>query len=149
MDALLAYCSPNFSQSDWTGQEVGFAFGKAVPVISILAGDAPKGLLEPVQAQHWIISESNVGDVADYVYERLKHESALKAKLSEALARKLKFAGSFGEAALLAAELVEIGEWTDRARHDIELATEVNNQMGDAMANEDFVQMCSFSVGSP
>ena len=50
MEALLAYCSDGFADSDWTGQEVGYALGRDVPVVTVMAGAGPKGLLEQRQA---------------------------------------------------------------------------------------------------
>ena len=45
MDALVALLTPKFHHSDWTDQEVGVAIGRGVPLISIILGSDPYGLM--------------------------------------------------------------------------------------------------------
>lgn len=50
MDAFLAIHTPGFSQSYWTQQEVGFALGRGVKVISLKMGEDPTGFISKRQA---------------------------------------------------------------------------------------------------
>jgi predicted small metal-binding protein len=50
MDAFVALITKDFHDSEWTDQEVGFAFGRGVPVISIRLGKDPYGFLGKFQA---------------------------------------------------------------------------------------------------
>jgi hypothetical protein len=50
MDAFGVLMTENFHDSDWTDQEVGFAFGQGVPVISIKLGKDPYGFIGKFQA---------------------------------------------------------------------------------------------------
>ena len=50
-DALLAYITDDFHISPWTNQEIGFAVGRDIPILSIMAGSTtPEGLLSNIQA---------------------------------------------------------------------------------------------------
>lgn len=50
MDALLALMTDEFHDSDWTDQEVGVAFGRGVPIISLRLGKDPYGFIGKFQA---------------------------------------------------------------------------------------------------
>ena len=50
MEALAALITDDFHDSNWTDQEVGFAFGRPVPVIPVRLGHNPRGFLARVQA---------------------------------------------------------------------------------------------------
>lgn len=131
MDALLAYCSPNFADSDWTAQEVGFAFGKGVPVVSVLAGENPSGFLEQWQGIRGVVnSEETARDIAESVFERLAAADAAKEPLSDGLASQLKFAGSWDTASLIMGRLVEVGRFSQSAADTIRIAQAANDQVG-------------------
>lgn len=50
MDALVAVHTPGFSKSVWTQQEIGFALGRGVKVISFKMGEDPTGFISKRQA---------------------------------------------------------------------------------------------------
>ncbi len=50
MDALVALLTDNFHDSNWTDQEVGFAFGRNVPIVPIKMGKDPYGFMGKFQA---------------------------------------------------------------------------------------------------
>lgn len=50
MDALVALMTEDFHDSFWTDQEVGFAFGRGIPVISVKLGRDPYGFIGKFQA---------------------------------------------------------------------------------------------------
>lgn len=50
MEALVALMTEDFHDSDWTDQEVGFAFGRGVPIISVRLGKDPYGFIGKFQA---------------------------------------------------------------------------------------------------
>ena len=50
MDALVALMTDGFHDSHWTDQEVGFAFGRGVPIITFKLGRDPYGFLAKFQA---------------------------------------------------------------------------------------------------
>lgn len=50
MDAMVAIHTPDFSKSMWTQQEIGFALGRGVKVISLKMGEDPTGFISKRQA---------------------------------------------------------------------------------------------------
>jgi hypothetical protein len=50
MDAFLAFHTPGFKDSVWTQQEIGFAVGRGVKIISFTMGEDPTGFISKQQA---------------------------------------------------------------------------------------------------
>jgi hypothetical protein len=50
MDALVALMTKDFHESYWTDQEIGVAFGREIPIISIKLGQDPYGFIGKFQA---------------------------------------------------------------------------------------------------
>lgn len=49
MDGFVALMTANFHDSDWTDQEVGFAFARGVPIIAVRLGRDPYGFIGKFQ----------------------------------------------------------------------------------------------------
>lgn len=49
-EALVALLTENYHDSDWTDQEIGWAYGRRIPVIPIRAGLDPYGFVGKIQA---------------------------------------------------------------------------------------------------
>jgi len=49
MDGFVALMTANFHDSDWTDQEVGFAFARGVPIIAVRLGKDPYGFIGKFQ----------------------------------------------------------------------------------------------------
>src|ERR1022692_5140318 len=50
MDGFAALMTPDYHESDWTDQEVGYAFAASVPMISVNLGRNPYGFIGKFQA---------------------------------------------------------------------------------------------------
>ena len=51
MEIMLAFITDNFHESTWTNQEIGYALGKNIPIISLkLEGADPEGFINDIQA---------------------------------------------------------------------------------------------------
>ena len=50
MDAMAALMTDGFHDSLWTDQEVGFAFGRGVPIVAVKLGRDPYGFVGKFQA---------------------------------------------------------------------------------------------------
>jgi hypothetical protein len=50
MDAFLAFHTPGFKDSSWTQQEIGFALGRGIKIISFKMGEDPTGFISKHQA---------------------------------------------------------------------------------------------------
>jgi len=82
MDALLALLSAGFSGSVWTNQEVGVAFGRGVFILSVKAGEDPKGFVGKFQALR--PKNSNMNDLATQIAEQLMKNSRTSKKMKSA-----------------------------------------------------------------
>jgi hypothetical protein len=73
MDAFVALMTDNFHESDWTDQEVGYAFARGIPIVAVRLGRNPYGFIGKFQelASRW---ETAAIDVAKIL---LKQERAL------------------------------------------------------------------------
>ncbi len=73
MEILVAFITNDFFESTWTNQEVGFAIGHGIPVVSVkLEEKVPEGFLSPVQAIRANVNDLN--SICDVLYETLcKH----------------------------------------------------------------------------
>lgn len=49
MDGFIAVMTPNFQESNWTDQEVGYAFARGVPIIALRLGKDPYGFIGKFQ----------------------------------------------------------------------------------------------------
>jgi len=75
MDALVALLTDEFHESNWTDQEVGFAFGVGVPIIPVKLGKDPYGFIGKFQA----LSCSWDSAASQIVTLLLKHDKMINA----------------------------------------------------------------------
>jgi len=127
MDALLSFHSVGFQASDWCAQEVGFALGKQSTIVAVMDGELPVGFIAALQAIGWNPDTPNAA--AQAVIACLLAHSSSAAALGEALARQLKFAGSWDRAGFCISGLEQCADLTARAHRDIELAVRLNDQV--------------------
>jgi hypothetical protein len=73
MDAFIALMTDNFHESDWTDQEVGYAFARGIPIVAVRLGRNPYGFIGKFQglASRW---DTAAVDVAKIL---IKQERAL------------------------------------------------------------------------
>jgi TIR domain len=81
MDAFLAIHTPGFSQSFWTQQEVGFAVGRGVKIISFKMGEDPTGFISKRQALPRL--NRSAEEVAKEVNGLLLDDETTAARLNE------------------------------------------------------------------
>jgi hypothetical protein len=62
MDGFVALMTENFHDSDWTDQEVGFAFARGVPIIAVRLGKDPYGFIGKFQglSSNWLIAAEDI-----------------------------------------------------------------------------------------
>lgn len=125
MDALLAIHSPGFGASAYCNQEVGFAHGRGVPIVSLMDGEAPCGFIS--EAQGFPHRED---DAATFIVKALSViANRAPGRLSEATAGALKRADSYGRADKLTDQLLECETLAADALDDIDLAVRFNDQV--------------------
>jgi hypothetical protein len=79
MHAMVAMHTPGFSQSTWTQQEVGFALGRGVKIISFEMGEQPSGFI----SRHQSLPRRNrtAEDIAVEIKGLLLDDSRTEARL--------------------------------------------------------------------
>ncbi|MCP4616129.1 MAG: toll/interleukin-1 receptor domain-containing protein [Bradyrhizobium sp.] len=83
MDAFLAIHTVGFSQSFWTQQEIGFAVGRGVKIISFKMGEDPTGFISKRQALPRL--NRSAEEVAKEVNGLLLGDETTAARLKEAI----------------------------------------------------------------
>lgn len=82
MDAFVAIHTPGFSQSLWTQQEIGFAVGRGVKIISLKMGEDPTGFISKKQAL--ARRGRTAEEIAKEIVDLLERDDRTAAKLKEA-----------------------------------------------------------------
>ena len=82
--ALVALLTDDFSQSDWTDQEVGIAIGCNIPVIPVRLGRDPYGFIAKYQAiSGSILDWSGVDRISDDVFGALLEIDAIGESIKD------------------------------------------------------------------
>jgi len=118
---------PEFIDSHWTNQEVGWAYGRATPRFFIRLGADPKGFPASVQ---WpsvgLKSPKEVSDtIAAWVNKYPEYSNRIAGRLVEALSA----AGSYIDAKEIALKLVKMDGLTDDQWHRLDDVVVSNDQI--------------------
>lgn len=93
MDSLLALLSTGFAASVWTNQEVGVAFGRGIFILSVKAGEDPKGFVGKFQALR--PKNNSINDLATQIAEQLMKNPRTSEKMNSTYIHALSKCESF------------------------------------------------------
>jgi hypothetical protein len=96
MHALCALVTHDYRNSDWCDQEVGYALGRAVPVMPFSCDAAPYGLMGKQQAIRGKLSSPD--ESAGRIFDVLVKQEQLVTALVEGLVESLASAPTFASA---------------------------------------------------
>lgn len=97
MEVMLAFVSDNFHDSFWTNQEIGYALGKSVPIITIKFGRRdPAGFIATKQALKGDFDRPH--ESAPAIYKLLADKLGQKGRLEESLISAFLASRDFDEA---------------------------------------------------
>jgi len=96
MHTLCALITPDYNTSKWCDQEIGYALGRAVPVVLINCGTDPYGLMGKHQALRGRLSAPD--ELAARIFDVLAKQEQLNASLTEGLVDALVNAPSYANA---------------------------------------------------
>jgi hypothetical protein len=126
-DALVAVLTPKFPQSRWTDQEIGFALGRGLLVISLKMGLDPYGFMGHEQALP-CGRELNL-PIARQIFEILLRHKQTQKRMSESLVSRFVNSASFADAKANITLLEKAVYWDKRLSDEIGTAVEENRQI--------------------
>ncbi|AGK59929.1 hypothetical protein HYPDE_41303 [Hyphomicrobium denitrificans 1NES1] len=86
MDAFVAIITKDFSQSNWTDQEVGIAVCRDVLIIPLDKGAAPYGFIGELQAEK---TGGDAVEVAEKVFTAIKDSPKTRDRIIECLSKTI------------------------------------------------------------
>lgn len=129
-DALVALLHPGFHESRWTDQEVGFAMGREILVLTIHLGETPYGFLGRHQALNGAKEEAET--LGEELRRILIAHKLTSRRMAIAAAHAFAGASSFAEAKKLLAGLQEVKYWDRRMTDVVRGAVNGNGQVANA-----------------
>lgn len=112
-EAFVGIVHPPFNESAWCHQEVGWAYGRALPVFFVRAGADPAGFPSPTQWPSALGRSAQ--DVAMQIVSWLDRSGGLKNPLVDGLLRALTDAANYFDAEAAAKRLVALGDLPESA----------------------------------
>lgn len=127
-DALAALLTPEFPQSKWTDQEVGFALGRGLLVVSLKMGLDPYGFMGHEQALP-CGGDTLTQPVADQIFKILVKHKQTQKRMSESLVNRFENSDSFAEAKANMGLLDQAVYWDNRLSDALVKADKENGQI--------------------
>lgn len=128
MEVMLALVTDDFHDSVWTNQEIGFALGRGVPVISTKLGKSdPRGFIQSRQALK--ISSDDVRGAAIELFNRLSIKVGAADRLRGHLVSALCASTSYLQACRRFDRLTDIEGFTRQDANQIIRAFSANSQL--------------------
>ncbi len=128
--ALTALVTPDFRDSQWCDQEIGFALARSMLVIPVMCGAAPYGFLNEFQAiklkdhrSAWLTAMS--------IFKTLATHKETRDRMAGPVVRRYAKSQNFEETSAAFALLARIpkGAWTPELVNECNLALEDNSQV--------------------
>jgi TIR domain-containing protein len=136
-DALAALITPDFAQSNWCDQEIGYCLGRQIPVVPARLGADPHGFIAKFQAVT-LDPNPHPTHAADTMFRGLLQHPRLGDLLARPVVRRFAATGSFDGARnnfpLLARVPAEA--WDRDMVEMVERAVEENSQLKHAVLQE-------------
>lgn len=133
-DGMLALVTPDFTQSEYCDQEVGFAMGRGLPIIAVMQGAAPHGFVSKWQGLPGEEGEGAATRLGTGIYEILAEHEKSRAKMAAATVNRYSNSTSFENAKANTRRLMKIPKelWTAAMIEEVERAGSENIQVAEA-----------------
>lgn len=124
MHAFVPLLTRKFDTSKWTGQEIGFAVARGVPIIPVRLGMDPYGFIAKQQALSGTLTEPETlaSDIADV----LSNHRSTRTVMREALVAALEAASTANAAEVASAKLGRFADYTSEQLTRLAAAVEKN-----------------------
>jgi hypothetical protein len=126
-DLLIALIHPNFVESKWCDQEVGYALGRGNPVFAVRCGADPHGFVSRFQAFNGNGKTPN--QIANEVFEGALAHKKLQAKMADVVIDLFVNSPSFAAAKERVGYLEKLAIWDGSYSKRLAKAIKTNNQV--------------------
>jgi nucleoside 2-deoxyribosyltransferase len=126
-DTLVALLHPEFHQSNWTDQEIGFAMGRGLPVFSVRFGQDPYGFIGKFQAFDGKVKSAS--DLARELFDTYRKNKQTQRRMGEVLVGLFEQSRTFADAKSLMGYLEEIEVWEPSFSTRLRSAANSNSQV--------------------
>ncbi len=135
MHALAALITPDFYDSQWTEQEVGWALGRGVLALPVRLGGNPRGFASKVQAVSGELTMFPAPLAKSIVAALLAHAQT-RPEMKRSIVPAFAAANSFADAKRLRDMVlsIPIAEYSDEEKRSIRNAARDNGQVRDAIS---------------
>jgi hypothetical protein len=130
MHALVALITPEFHASNWTDQEIGWAFGRGVLVVPVRLEADPYGFAGKVQGISGNLEKPK--SLAKAVFETLLANPQTHGEVRRGFVAALCVSESFNQSILLRDYISKIADFTDEEKDAMKEACESNSQLSSA-----------------
>jgi len=130
MNALAALLTPDFHQSKWTDQELGFGLGRGILVVPVRLGVDPYGFIGKQQALSAGLDRPC--ELASGLVDILLKHGTTGATMREALLVALENSSSFATSKAVTTRLEQVEEWLPAQIHRMSAACKANVQVAEA-----------------
>lgn len=130
MNALAALITPDFHESSWTDQEVGWALGRAVPVFSVRLPKDPYGFMGKIQGIPGTLEKP--AELATSLVKAMLINPTTHTDMRRSLLTAFAEAPSFAAARVLCSQIVELTDFSDDEKSILQKACVENSQVANA-----------------
>lgn len=130
-DGMLALLHPRFHESKWADQEIGYAMGRRVLIVTARLGTDPYGFIGKFQSMNG--TGKNAVALAEELFDILREHAMTRARIAEAVAALFCQSNSFAEARNNMKLLEQTSYWSASLSDRVRSASESNRQISDAV----------------
>ena len=129
-DGMLALLHPGFHESDWTDQEIGYAMGRQLFIVTISFGIDPYGFIGRFQAMEG--NHKSTKDLTTELFDILRQHQQTRERISKSVVEYFSQSNSF-QCAKKNMELLErLDYWDPSLSTRVRSAANSNGQIRDA-----------------
>ena len=137
-DALVAFLTPDFHDSLWTDQEVGYCVRRRVLIIPVRMGMDPYGFLGRYQALS--PGDRDAAWVSGALFEIMLDHDLTADRMAPAVVRMFEYSGSFASAKANLQFVKRVRRWSPELLRRLEASIEANDQIEHAWGVADEVR---------
>lgn len=126
-DAMVVLLRKDFHKSDWADQEIGYAMGRGIPIITLQFEENPYGFIARFQALNGNGKELKM--LGREIFDILRKHKQTRRRVTEALVANLEQSCSFDEAKDNIALLEDATYWDTSFDGRLKGAIESNRQI--------------------